>query len=67
MILLILIAAPTADPVPTITLSSYASNSGWGRALSFRETVSGSWSEHEFTFYINYLDLKAIELCVLSF
>ena len=36
-------------------------------ALSCGKTVSGSWSKQESTCHINYLELKAIKLCILSF
>ena len=64
---LFLPSAPTSDPIPNITLSTDASSYGFGGALSEGPTVSGSWSQKESNFHINYLELKAIKLCILSF
>jgi hypothetical protein len=49
------------------TLSTDASLSGWGGVLSNGLTVSGHWSQAESTEHINFLELKAIHLCILSF
>ena len=65
---LLLPAASIAEAQPNITLFTDASNSGWGGALAiYSPKVSGSWSEQESKHYINYKELKAIKLCILSF
>ena len=64
---LILLSAPISGLQPTITSSTDASNSGWGGALSSGPTASAPWSEQESQHHINYLELKAIKLCILSF
>jgi hypothetical protein len=38
-----------------------------GGALSSGESVSGKWSDEESKFHINYLELKAILLCISTF
>ena len=60
-------SASISEQQPIIALSTDASNSGWGDALSSGPTASGSWSEQESQHHINYLELKAIKLCILSF
>jgi hypothetical protein len=50
-----------------ITLHSDASNSGWGGVLSSGASTSGSWSTSEKKYHINYLELKAVYLCISSF
>ena len=53
--------------VPSITLSTDASLSGWGGTLSSGSSASGHWSLEEKQLHINMLELKAIKFCVLSF
>ena len=50
-----------------ITLHSDASNSGWGGVLSSGSATSGLWSTSEKKYHINYLELKAVILCISSF
>lgn len=52
---------------PSISLSTDASNSGWGGYLSSGLTVAGSWSKEESIYHINFLELLAIKFCILSF
>ena len=48
-------------------LHTDASYSGWGGQLSSVSATSGTWSDEESSQHINYLELKAVLLCVQSF
>ena len=50
-----------------VTLHTDASNSGWGGVLSSGPSTSGLWSTSEKEYHINFLELKAVYLCVSSF
>lgn len=52
---------------PDFTLCTDSSKKGWGGVLSSGESVSGIWSHTESLLHINYLELKAIHFCILSF
>ena len=59
---------------PDLFLTTDASLSGWGAILSSPinppleiANVSGSWSENEKSYHINFLELSAIHLAILSF
>jgi hypothetical protein len=61
---------PSSPIVPSeadLSLYTDASSTGWGGALSSGESVSGFWSKHESSLHINYLELKAIFLCISTF
>ena len=62
-----LLADGSQPIVPTCTMSTDASNSGWGGARSAGPIVTGHWSEQESQMHINFLELKAIKFCILSF
>lgn len=52
---------------PDLTLSTDASNSGWGGVLSSGSVASGTWSREDATLHINVLELKAIYLSISHF
>lgn len=58
---------PLKQPEPILSLSTDSSKTGWGGVLSTGETVSGQWSTEESSMHINFLELKAIFFCLLSF
>lgn len=60
-------SSPIKDFVPDLTLHTDASKSGYGGILSSGQSVSGTWTDEEGLLHINYLELKAIQLCFLSF
>ena len=50
---------------PDLTISCDASNSGWGACFD-KDSTGGRWSLQEEHFHINVLELKAVELGLLS-
>lgn len=53
-------------PAHDLTMSTDASNSGWGGVLSSGESISGQWSDSDSLKHINFLELKAVKLTVIS-
>jgi len=58
---------PLLHPKPSFTMYCDASSSGWGGILSSGSSTSGSWSTEEGNLHINFLELKAVYLCVSCF
>ncbi|XP_038049749.1 uncharacterized protein LOC119723256 [Patiria miniata] len=50
---------PFPPPLPTVTLTTDASNMGWGAHLQSQQ-VSGLWTPDELVFHINVLELLAV-------
>ena len=50
---------------PDLTLTTDASNTGWG-AVQGAQTTAGLWDLEEQAFHINYLELKAVLLGLKS-
>ena len=53
-------------PGPDMTISTDASNSGWGAQWGSSQ-IKGSWSSDEMRWHINAKELKAVELAVRAF
>lgn len=51
--------------IPTITLTSDASHMGWGATTVDNET-QGLWTQHESDCHINILEMRAVELGLMS-
>ncbi|KAJ8024145.1 hypothetical protein HOLleu_36791 [Holothuria leucospilota] len=54
---------PFSDNRPSTTLSTDASNTGWGASWGTR-SAAGVWSPHEKTFHINILELLAVRRAI---
>lgn len=62
------LAASSLTPSePDFTLYTDASNIGWGGLLSTGESVSNLWSDDDIPKHINFLELKAVYLCITHF
>ena len=62
----VLPGVPWVTPPPEVTLTSDASQEGWGAHLGAL-SVKGTWSPEERDLHINWKELKCIHLAVLHF
>ena len=62
----VLLQAPLLPRVPSMTIMSDASTTGWGACLG-DITTGGTWSAQEMMHHINYLELLAAFLAVQCF
>ena len=62
----LLIGKPFVPPPPTMTLTTDASNLGWGASLP-PHCLSGRWSPQDCKLHINLLELKAVSLALQGF
>lgn len=57
---------PMHQPAPDLTLVTDASSLGWGGYLGNQE-ISGCWDRDHHSLHINYLEMKAVQLCLEHF
>ena len=62
----LLVGKPFVPPPPSLTLTTDASNLGWGASLPPHH-LSGRWSPQDCKLHINLLELKAVFLALQGF
>lgn len=61
-----LISSLIVQPPVTVTITTDASNQGWGAVCANKE-IGGRWHPQEATMHINWLELKAVHLGLIHF